>query len=80
MATEGTDRIETPFFPRMLVGMRSVLSLLIPIQISLLTDSVAEEWTRFRSPNGSGIGKSIGSPKWPTTRRPPFTASEIDQL
>lgn len=46
----------------MVFNMRPVLSLLILIQISLLSDSAAEEWTRFRGPNGTGISDATGFP------------------
>ena len=48
----------------MVVGMRAVpvLSLLILVQILLCAGSRAQEWTRFRGPNGSGISAATGIP------------------
>ena len=44
--------------------MRSILLPLIPVAVLLgnSTDSPAEEWTRFRGPNGSGISSASGIP------------------
>ncbi|NCF88903.1 MAG: PQQ-binding-like beta-propeller repeat protein [Verrucomicrobiaceae bacterium] len=39
-----------------------VLSLLILVQVLWCADSEAQEWTRFRGPNGSGISKATGIP------------------
>lgn len=48
----------------MVVAMRvvPVLSLLILVQILPCADSKAQEWTRFRGPNGSGISAATGIP------------------
>ncbi len=39
-----------------------VLSLLILVQVLWCADSEAQEWTRFRGPNGSGISAATGIP------------------
>ncbi len=46
----------------MIVDMRSVLSLLILTLVLPWTESSAQEWTRFRGPNGSGISLATGIP------------------
>lgn len=47
----------------MFLGMRPVLCLLILILIVIpCLDAAAEEWTRFRGPNGSGISPATGIP------------------
>jgi len=42
--------------------MRRVSNFFILIQILLGADSQAQEWTRFRGPNGSGVSKATGIP------------------
>ena len=39
-------------------------SLLVLSTILLTSTSVAEDWTRFRGPNGNGIGKSAAPTSW----------------
>ena len=46
----------------MVVEMRSVFSILVPTLTLLCFDSNAQEWTRFRGPNGSGISTATGIP------------------
>ena len=48
------------FFLRIFVSMRPVLTLLL--LIVPWADSAAEEWARFRGPNGSGISTATGIP------------------
>jgi outer membrane protein assembly factor BamB len=43
-------------------SMRPVLTLLLLVLILPCVDSTAEEWTRFRGPNGSGISTATGIP------------------
>ena len=38
------------------------LSLLVLIQILTCAHSQAQDWTRFRGPNGSGISSATGIP------------------
>ena len=45
-----------------LVDMRSVLILLLLAQALPFARSGADEWTRFRGPNGSGISTATGMP------------------
>ena len=40
----------------------SVICLLILVQVLACADSRAQEWTRFRGPNGSGISPATGFP------------------
>ncbi len=42
--------------------MRPVITLLLLILILPCADATAQEWTRFRGPNGSGISKATGLP------------------
>ena len=58
----GIDRIEEPSFPRMFGSMRPVLTLLLLVLLLPCADTTAEEWTRFRGPNGSGISTATGIP------------------
>ncbi|NOX98651.1 MAG: PQQ-binding-like beta-propeller repeat protein [Verrucomicrobia bacterium] len=52
-------------FLSMVYGMRSALTILIISLLLPCSDSVAQEWTRFRGPNGSGISTATGIPvKW----------------
>ena len=49
--------------PSIVVGMRAFLSLLLPAVVVAITHSAgAEDWTRFRGPNGSGICETSGFP------------------
>lgn len=43
-------------------NMRPALTLLLLVLILPCADSAAEEWTRFRGPNGSGISTATGIP------------------
>lgn len=42
--------------------MRSVLAILVIPLVLPCSDSAAQEWTRFRGPNGSGIATATGIP------------------
>jgi outer membrane protein assembly factor BamB len=62
-STTGLGILETRL--RVAEGMRSVLSLLILSLILPCVESSAQEWTRFRGPNGSGISPASNFPiKW----------------
>lgn len=46
----------------MFIGMRHLFGLLLLFPMLPCVGSIAEEWTRFRGPNGSGISTATGLP------------------
>jgi hypothetical protein len=46
----------------MFIGMRPLFGLLLLFPMLPCVGSIAEEWTRFRGPNGSGISTATGLP------------------